>query len=149
VIAAPLAESGEGLIFETVHHQRQPYLTMLSTPAARVRLNGVAAPPVAVLRIRDQVQIDGDFLLHVSQFTRPYHGPAASEHAGRDCPVCLTPIEERSLIFICPYCQTALHAQGEETPVADRLECHLSSSTCPCCNLPLAREEGYAYVPQL
>jgi hypothetical protein len=153
VTMAPLAigNSGiaEGLLFETIRHERRPYLAMLTPPGAGVRVNGVAAPCAAVLNVRDQVELDGAFLLHVSQFTRPYHGPASAEHAGRDCPVCLTPVAAGSIIFICPNCQAAMHAQGEETPAADRLECHLSSSTCPSCCLPIVREEGFAYVPEL
>lgn len=137
-----------GVILETIRHERQPYLAMLTAPGGEVRVNGVAAPPAGVLRLRDQVELGDDYLLHVSQFSRPYRGPAATDHVGRDCPLCLTPIVAETAVFVCPTCQTALHAQGDETPAADRLECHLSSSTCPCCGSPLIREEGFSYVPE-
>lgn len=145
-------EIERSLILETIRHERQPYLAMLSPPGAGVRVNGAEASSLsvamaAVLRVRDQVTLDDAFLLHVSQYSRPYRGPAPAEIAGRDCPVCLTPIAAGSLVFICPNCQAAMHAQGEETPADERLECHLTSSTCPRCNQPMSREEGYAFVP--
>lgn len=140
-------EVERSIILETVRYERQPYLALLSMPGAGVRVNGAEAPAAAVVRTRDQIELEGAFLLYVSQFSRPYRGPAPDDLPKHDCPVCLTPIAARSLVFICPNCQTALHAQGEETPVEERLECHLSSSTCPCCNQPLTREEGYDYVP--
>jgi hypothetical protein len=141
-------EIERSLILETIRHERQPYLAMLSRPGSRIRVNGAESPAAAVLRVRDQVSLDGAFLLHVSQYSRPYRGPAPEEIAKGDCPVCLTPIAASSLVFICPNCQAAMHAQGAETPADDRLECHLTSSTCPRCNQPMSSEEGYAFVPQ-
>ena len=140
-------EIERSFIVEPVRHERQPYLAMLSREGSGFRLNGADPPAAAVLRVRDRIELDGAFLLHVSQFSRPYLGPAPDVYAKHDCPVCLTPIAGGSQVFICPNCQAALHAQGEETPAEERLECHLSSSTCPSCQQPLSREEGYAYVP--
>ncbi len=126
---------------------REPLLLLLSAAGARVRVNGQPAPPVALLGVKDQVQVGGGPLLHVTAYHAARVGPAPEGLLGRECPVCRVPLAATT-VYVCPGCGAALHCEGEEKG-PDRLECARLSSECPACRAPVVMQEGWAYLPEL
>lgn len=103
------------IVLETVRYEHRPYLSALFPEKLAVRVNGLAPPPLAILRPRDIIEIDGQHALHVSLFTRRYIGTPPKAAIGKECPVCLTPIGARATVYVCPFCQAALHAGGAQS----------------------------------
>ena len=165
LIATSNGLSESALVFEPLFNDHTPSVALtVRDRHAVVYVNGVRIGPVHVLRVGDVVECDGEALaLHLSMLRRPYLGPPRSEHVGRECAVCLTPIAEPATappdgapdtgtlsIFECVACGAVLHERvtlpGSTTEV---LECSRTVAVCPCCDAPLVREEGYAYVPEI
>lgn len=149
VLLEPPARMSQAAVLETVRREQHPYLVMLGPTGQELRVNGVPAPPLVILHVRDQVQMGENYLLHLSLFRRPYIGPPAKEYTGSKCLVCRLPVAADTTIYICPNCSGALHCEGEEKSQQDRLECARLSSGCPRCGNPVIMTEGYAYVPEL
>jgi hypothetical protein len=126
---------------------REPRLLLLSPPGARVRVNGQAAPRVALLAVKDQVQVGGGPLLHVTAYRAARVRPTPPDRLGKECPVCRAPLAVTT-VYVCPGCGTAMHCEGEEEG-PDRLECARLSSECPTCRAPVVLRAGWAYLPEL
>jgi hypothetical protein len=126
---------------------RTPQLLLLSPPGARVRVNGQPAPRVALLNVKDQVQLGGGPTLHVTAYHAARVGPTPEGALGQECPVCRVPLAATT-VYVCPGCGAALHCEGEEKG-PDRLECARLSSECPACRAPVVMREGWAYLPEL
>jgi len=128
-------------------------LVALTAPEghAHLRVNGLPVGPVHVLAIKDVIELaGGEHVLHLTLFQQPYAGAALDEHAGRECPICLTPIGREDHVLVCVHCHAVMHLGQEATEDAgEQLECARATSLCPCCNQRLAREESYVYVPEL
>jgi hypothetical protein len=125
---------------------RQPQLLLLSPAGARVRINGQPAPRVALLSIKDQVQLDGGPVLHVTAYHAARVGPTPDDQLGQECPVCRAPLAATT-VYVCPGCRTALHCEGEDKG-PERLECARLTSECPTCRAPVVMQEGWAYLPE-
>ncbi len=125
---------------------RTPQLLLLSPAGARVRVNGQPAPRVALLGVKDQVQIGGGPALHVTAYHAARVGPTPEGLLGKECPVCRVPLAGTT-VYVCPGCGAALHCEGEEKG-PDRLECARLSSECPACRAPVVMQEGWAYLPE-
>jgi hypothetical protein len=125
----------------------RPQLLLLSPGDARVRVNGQPAPPVALLGVKDQVQLGGGPLLHVTAYHAARVGPTPADQVGRECPVCRAPLAATT-VYVCPGCGTALHCEVEDKG-PDRLECARLTSECPTCRAPVVLEAGWAYLPEL
>jgi hypothetical protein len=142
----------DSLIFEPMADQPVPTVRLtVDDDDAVVRVNGEAIGSTHMLQLRDVVTSAGDpVALHLSMFQRPYVGPVAAEHAGRECAVCNGPIEgpPPAVVLECVACGALLHehAPGEESTGAC-LECAKSVTDCPICETRLERREGYVYVP--
>src|SRR5207244_11454902 len=127
------------IVFEPLFHGHTPSVALAVRDRHAVAyVNGVRIGSIHVLRVGDVVECDGEALaLHLSMLRRPYRGPPRSEHIGRECAVCLTPIAEPEavrpdgapdlsalLIFECVACGAVLHERatvpGSTTEV---LEC--------------------------
>lgn len=52
-------------------------------------------------------------------------------------------------VYACVNCGTALHLQGEETPLETRLECALAVSQCPVCQQQITMAAAYTWTPEL
>lgn len=139
------------IIFEPIAGQPQPLVAMTAPEGMEVRVNGLAAGPFHVLTVKDTIELaGGKHVLHLTLFQQPYAGLALEEHAGRECPICLTPIGREDHVLVCVHCQAVMHLGPDVTESAgEQLECARTTSLCPCCNQRLAREEGYVYVPEL
>ena len=127
-----------------------PWLLMLVPKWVPVRVNGLASGPIVVAGMNDTIDLrDGEQVLHVNLFRRPFAGPALAEHAGGECPVCLMPISQGDAILQCVVCGKCLHDSAPPDGAAGNdaaLECAKTCANCPCCDSPLVREEGYAHA---
>jgi hypothetical protein len=140
------------VVLEAVFLHNEPLLAMtVGKNGPAVRVNGLVAGPVRVLRIADVIEFpDGGPVLHVTLLERPYCGGALPDHVGRECPICLAPIGPNDRVLVCAHCQTVMHELAESSAKpGESLECARMSSNCPVCSRTLSREEGYAYVPEI
>ncbi len=137
----------DGIALEAVASQGQDHLLIVTPSGHSGRCNGQPLPRLALLTVKDQLQL-GDHLLHVTLFHRPRLGSPPADFVGRECPVCRLAITPETRIFICPYCDTPLHCEGEDRPKDERLECVYLGSECPMCHRALVLQEGYAYFPE-
>lgn len=144
IVGCDAAESQDAVLLEAVRHGCKSYLAAVVAPAVRVRVNGLPAPPICVLRVCDEIDVNSECLLRLALFVRPYLGAPEPEWVGSECPLCTTPIRGDSRVYACPNCVAVMHADGKEVPEAARLECHLLASACPCCQQPIVLEEGFA-----
>lgn len=130
------------------------YLLLLERGAVRLRINGVPACPVSVLRSGDIVDLGRRVVLHVSVLSRPYVGPPREAEVGRTCPVCLAPIapateEVECLVYACPACGVPCHLKARIASCGELLECVRASSSCPSCGGPILDRESHDAVPEL
>ena len=146
----PAAGTQIGLL-ESIRYEQQSRL--LLAPTSAVHINGLAAPPVAILDAGDQLRIHGDWLLHVARLLRPRIGPPPPEYVGRACVNCRYPFTRQSRVYLCPYCATAYHCEDAADRTDDQddvgaLECARMLSACLHCDQPVVLEEQYDHVPQ-
>jgi hypothetical protein len=147
VLSEPPDAKGAVLVLETIEYEHQTYLALL--PADGVRVNGSPVPPVAILRVGDQLRLGKDCVLHVSRFTRAHVGPPPEECVGQECPVCRIKFVPDTVTYICPHCGRPLHCESPDTATNKEigpLECARLASECVC-QKPIVRQEGYEYVP--
>lgn len=134
------------LSLEVIHTSRRAELWMVGPRELRPLLNGSPAPLLTHLEIGDQLLFANGTIVHVSQFVAPSVGPAPAECIGKTCPTCSVQVAAGVIVYVCR-CGTALHLQGEETPVEDRLRC-ADTDVCPC-TAKILRKAGYLFVPEL
>jgi hypothetical protein len=142
------ARPADAFRVEPVAFALQARLLLVSPERRTAAVNGVPAPRVALLSIKDQVEILQTHLLHVSGFFRPVIGPPGPELVNEMCMVCQTPFKADTRIVRCWCCNLPLHAEGEERPAADRLECARLHSSCPRCSANIMWSEGFVYIPE-
>ena len=51
------------------------------------------------------------------------------------------------MIYVCPYCDAAMHHQGDDVPEDTRLACASLASACRQCGMGVVLEEEISYVP--
>ena len=147
--AAP-GSADHAFILNPLRLDRRHRLLLVSPAPEQVRLNAVPAPSVAVLQEKDQLLLhDGDVLLHVSRYVRPFLGPAAKPFLSQPCELCQIAAEPGTRIYVCPHCDAVLHHQTEQDADQEtRLQCAAMTSTCPNCRNPIVTGEGLTYVPE-
>jgi hypothetical protein len=143
VLNAPPEDGGPAFLVEPVPDTRLGALILVSPEGGRARINGLIAPPVALLSEGDQLDVGDGFTLHVLLYRTPQVGRPTVEVVGKKCPVCLTPIGDDQVIYRCAACGTAMHLDGD-----DGLDCGRLASECRTCQRPVVLEAGYAYVPK-
>jgi len=137
------------IVVATVQQGPQVFLLVLSPAESRPLVNAQVAPRLALLREGDQLRLPGDeHLLHVCIFHLARVGPAAPDQVGRGCPICRTSIVAGTVVYRCP-CGVSIHAQDEERPPEERLECLKLISACACCSRPVVLKAGYSFVPEV
>jgi hypothetical protein len=126
---------------EAVSNGAHRELLLLSSPRHRARLNGQAAPLVALAEDQDQIELAGA-VLHVFIYHAVSIGPPSEANIGRECPVCRSAFTAASTVYTCWCCDRALHLEGEGA-----LDCARLTSACPLCHRPIRLEQGYAHDP--
>ena len=145
VSALPLPEV-IGASVELVRGGSRPVLLLRSDRGESVRLNGLPAPALAVLGLRDEVRIGEWVSLHLSVWRDPQIGAAPPDRRAEKCPVCLTAIGAGHT-YLCP-CGHLLHLDGEDVPDRDRLECARLVGRCAACDEEIRLQAGYLYEPE-
>ena len=140
LVAAPWPAPPGALWLELVRQHAHPLrlLAVVDAPGT-LRVNGQAAPRVAVLRENDFVQWGPEVTFVVEFVRRLAVGPPPPEFVGRPCPICRVPFEADVATFGCA-CGTRLHCEAS----ADRLQCAQRSRICPSCRKPLVLEANSA-----
>lgn len=111
------------------------------------RLNGLPAPPLALLQPGDRLEVPGGPVLHLLLHVRPEIGPPPPAAVGTACPVCRTPVTAETRVYLCR-CGAAIHAEDASRPAAERLECALLSTLCAACQQPIHRQEITIGAPE-
>ena len=137
-------------LVQPVWGNSQPMLLLLSPGRQLPLINGLAAPPVALLHMKDEVLFckSGSYAAHVTLFIRPRIGPPVEIHVGKKCPVCKTGIRQDSITYTCHFCGQVLHCESSTPPHEDHLNCATICGNCPICLTPIQQEHGYAYLPE-
>jgi len=131
------------LLLELVRQREQPLrLLAVADDAGSLRVNGQAAPRVAVLRENDVVQWGPEVSFVVEFVRHSVVGPPPPELVGRPCPICRVPFSAAALTYGC-VCGTRLHCEARE----DRLQCAQRSRICPSCRKPVVLEANGAALP--
>jgi len=149
VLTTPPPTKALASVLETISYERQAHLVAL--PGDGVRRNGLPMPPVAILRVGDALRVDGEWVLHVSRFTRPHVGPPPAEFLGKPCSYCRIEFAPATITYVCPHCGAPFHCESEATASNKELgplECARLMSECHHCRQPIAIEPRYEYVPQ-
>jgi hypothetical protein len=142
------AHLAPALAFEPVHVARRPALLVVTPPSAdRLRINGRPAPRVALLRVGDQLHLDGSCALHVVRKRKLEVVAPPSELVGRPCGYCRVPFVPETTIAICD-CGVPLHLERPPKPENERLECARLTG-CPECREKLPSEAGELELPEL
>lgn len=158
VVSTAPGRHARGMAFEPLLDVVPPVLVLTAPPSHKVFVNGAEIGSTHALEVGDVVSCDGaEVRLHVSLRHRPHVGAPREEHIGRECAVCLTPVEadtaERpSRVLVCASCEAVMHDEARLTDDAadgDVLECARVVTSCPVCNSKLVRTEGFSYVPEL
>ena len=140
------AQAGAAATLEVLRGGGRPLVLLACAEAVRIRVNGMPAPRVALLGLRDEVRIGNHAPLHLSFWRDPQAGRAPEEMRPQKCPVCLTPLGS-GRAYSCA-CGHFIHMNGEEVPAEERLECALAVPHCPVCDAEIALAAGYSYEPE-
>jgi hypothetical protein len=140
------------VILEPIELGDAPALLLVSPRGQRVRINGLAAPPVAVLGVRDELQVDDGPVIHVTEYRRPRIETPTGRLLAAKCGLCRVALTKTTTVLIHK-CGVALHletASIESTtePEGERLTCATEAGDCPSCAKPVDLEEGYTWLPE-
>lgn len=147
ISAAPPKSRTTIAILEVLSRAQQPQLLLVTNGKSPLRVNGQPVPRVALLGVKDQIQLPSDHILHVTVYHRLSVGAPPAELIGKECPLCRVPFTADTTVYRCPNCSSALHYEGAEKGDA-RLECVLLCSECPTCKTAVVLKEGYVYTPE-
>ncbi len=134
------------LALEPIRHEGHAWL-IFQARGGGIRVNGFAAPPMGALAEGDQLELDEERLLHVSMHVSPFVGVPAERYVGGKCGYCKSPIRADQVVYVCPYCDAAMHNQGDEVPEGTRLACATLASACRQCGMAVVFQEEVTYVP--
>jgi hypothetical protein len=141
--AVPLPPARWAML-EPVFGKRSQAWLLLSVPTGfRAHVNGQVATRLVVLKEKDQLQLDADWILHVTVFSRPRLGPPAPDRVGQPCLVCRVPLAAGATCYTCQ-CGKAFHCAEKDN---GGLECARLLSECSACGRPVVLTEGFTYLP--
>lgn len=115
-----------------------------------VRVNGLPAPPLAILTTQDSVLLAPGCLSFVTERFRPYVGPPLGELLKKKCPICRMLPEPTSRVVTCrcgvPYTYETEESHPE-LPASERLNCFEKARVCICCGRTLSLEPYLVWDP--
>lgn len=123
---------------------------VLTPPCRRTRINGAAAPRVAVVKQGDEISFDDAPTIHVSILEKPFVGPAPAESNGLICPVDKAAIQPGQRVWQCPHCLSVVHHAEPGSPEAgEGYTClKLCGGKCPVCSRPVRTEKALTWFPE-
>lgn len=139
--------AGAQVVMEPLSIDGRPRLLAIAPPALRLRINGLPAPGIAVLRLGDELHVGGGPSLYVTEYRRPRIEVPSGELLERSCEVCRLPLTAETRVYLCSSCGSPLHLEGPERPPDVRLQC-ARMGDCPGCGTPVSTASGYAWRPE-
>jgi hypothetical protein len=114
-------------------------------------VNGVPAPPLAVLSVGDSLGLGPGLLAHVTERVTPYVGPPVGELIGKKCAHCRIPAGPETRV-VTHRCGVLYHYETAEshpqTPEHERLNCFEKVSACLSCKRELTLQPHLAWDPR-
>lgn len=145
----PPNRSEEIALCETVEIEGKRCLLQIALGNRQLLVNGSPARRLEVLHPGDEIQLDAEYLLHVSLQICHYVGPPRPADLGQMCLYCRTVIgPETTKIYSCVICGRAFHCEGEEKSADRRLECARLMVECQQCTQQVIIQESYSDAPQ-
>lgn len=138
--------AGTQVVLEPLSVDGQGRLLAIAAPELGLRINGLPAPSVALLRLGDELHVGGGPPLYVTEYRSPRIEVPSGELLDRSCAVCRLSLTAETRVYICSGCGCPMHLEGPEVPVDERLTCCLLGD-CPC-GAPVSTESGYAWRPE-
>ena len=137
------APPAEWVMLEPVLTQRSRLrLLLIGSAAIRACVNGQMVTRVLALKEKDQLQLNSDWIFHVTIFNRPRVGYPAPDRVGQPCPICRVPLMATAASYTCG-CGKAYHCDEKDT---GGLECARLLGECAC-GRPVVLTEGFIYWP--
>jgi len=131
------------VMLEPVRAQRsQPRLLLIGSAEFRVRVNGQLATRLVALKEKDLLQLNSDWLFHVTLFNRPRVAYPAPDRVGQPCPICRVPLSPTAMVYTCA-CGKTYHCDEKNS---GGLECARLLSQCACAR-PVVLTEGFTSLP--
>jgi hypothetical protein len=142
------AMDGAFFAVQTLRHGGAPRLLLVSAPGSGLRVNGLPAPPVALLKERDEIDFaEAPYRAHVTAYTGTCVGTPSEEDVGATCPICTKRIRADRKTYRCAVCGLVLHCEDDTPDDPDALPCAPLCDECPRCRTPVRTEAGYTYIP--
>ena len=136
-----------GATLEVVRGGFRPLVLLSGEGKVDVRLNGLPAPRLAALGLRDEVRVGEQEVLYLTVWREPQLGPAAEGRRNEKCPVCFTGIGPGNA-YLCS-CGHLLHLNGDEVPEKARLQCARAVPICTACEEEIKLLAGYLFEPEV
>jgi hypothetical protein len=137
-------------VFQPIWNNSDSHLLMVCPGRNRPIINGILAPPIALLNVKDDILFPNafEFMAHVSIYTRPRLGPAPENRIGRQCPLCRSKLLKNTLTYTCYRCGQVIHYKGNGYAESDTLDCANISDNCPVCRAQIYLNDGFVYLPE-
>jgi hypothetical protein len=137
-------------VIQPLWEKSPPRLFILSSGNEYPLINGVSAPPVALLHIKDEILFTKDCKIvgHVSLYIRPRIGSPPVQRIGKKCPICRSEFKTNCITYTCLVCSQVVHCEGTGISNDNGLNCAEISKRCPTCKQPIYRDPGYIYFPE-
>ena len=137
-------------VFQPIWNSSGSHLLMVCPDRNRPMINGIPAPPIALLNVKDDILFPNalEFMAHVSIYTRPRLGPVPEYRIGRQCPLCRSLLLKNMLTYTCYQCGQAVHYKLNGDADSDALDCANVCDNCPVCRTPIYLEDGFIYLPE-
>jgi hypothetical protein len=121
-------------------------LVVVNPAAGHLRVNGQPVPRVALLREKDEFNLNFGPSLFVTTWRQPHIGPPDAARLHKPCPICRVPLVPDTRVYHCQ-CGCGLHCERPEDK-AEPLQCASLSEFCVRCNSPIIRESGFSWLPE-
>lgn len=150
LVTADRFDPNQMFIVQPLWRQSRAELLTLSPTGRSPWVNGVPAPLLALLSMRDEVLFSrfSPVIAHLTVFVRPQIGPPALNVVGKRCPVCKTKFDRDGVVYRCHGCGQLMHCGGTGNRDHEGLDCASVCGKCPTCESPVQLKSGYAYLPE-
>jgi hypothetical protein len=137
-------------VFQPIWNNSDSHLLMVCPGRKRPIINGIPAPPIALLNVKDDILFPNavEFMAHVTLYTRPRLGPVPENRIGRKCPLCRSTLLKNTLTYTCYRCGQVVHYKRNGHADADTLDCANISDRCPVCRAQIYLNDGFVYLPE-
>jgi hypothetical protein len=119
-----------------------PRLLAVAPEGSAVRINGLPAARLSLLRAGDRLQWRHDRIVHVALFNHEPTQHAGAHRAGKPCGICRATFAADALCYAC-VCGAAYHFDP-----AGPLNCAAMLTECSVCGRGIQSGSGYESLPE-